>query len=65
MTMSNDSFTSELSFVATPEDNDTRYFCQGIQELVTGEVTVDSESATLTIQSKLLQLKSYNCIVAL
>ena len=52
ITTSNDSFSSELSFEATPEDNDTKYFCRGMQELVTGEVTEDSESATLTIQSK-------------
>ena len=50
--ISSDSFSSELSFEATPEENGTRYFCQGMQDLVTGEVTEDSESATLTIQSK-------------
>ena len=52
VTISEDYLSSTLSFEAALEDHDTQYYCRAMQTLVTGEIVVLSDAATLTVNCK-------------
>ena len=59
-TISDNGLESTLSFEATLEDDGKGYYCIGYQELVTGGVSVTSQTAILTVQGKALVINEHH-----